>query len=180
MDKFFSIITQFNIFDSVLIFIVFAFTVYGFLKGIIKTAGELAGSLIGIYIAGHYFGVFYEWTKSLYLGHENVGYVISFFLLLFLVKKFISLLVIIIDKFFDILSIIPFFGLINHLAGAIFGFITINIVLGMLIYMASRYSLGFAADKLLVNSYIANLLLKFAEFISPLLPEILRGLHSLL
>ena len=91
-----------------------------------------------------------------------------------------NILVMIIDKFFNLLAIIPFFGFINRLVGAIFGFLTVNIVLGILIYITSRYSLSFFIDKLLVNSDIAKFLLKFGEFTSPLLPEILRQLHSLI
>jgi len=180
MEKFFLILNNIGIFDAILILIIFIFTTYGFMKGIIKMIGDLAGSLIGIYVAGHYFSGFYNWTQSLYLGHQNVGLVISFLILLLVVRKLVLLIVILIDKFFDILAIIPFFSLINRLAGAIFGFLTINITLGVLIYMVSRYSLGFLADKLLISSNIAKLLLAFGEFVSPLLPEILRGLHSLL
>jgi len=180
MENIITTFSGFSLFDVALIFLIAAFTVYGFLKGIIIMIGELIGYLVGVYIAGNYFMQFYEWTQSMYLGHENIGRVLSFLILLFIVRKIVVFLVMIIDRFIDILSIIPFVGLINRLAGAIFGFLTASIFFGVLIYLASRYSLGFFADKLLVSSNIAKFLLKFGEFISPLLPEILRSLNSLL
>ena len=180
MDNITAIFSNIGIFDAVLIFLLAAFTVYGFLKGIIRMAGELAGYLIGIYIAGHYFIPFYNWTSSLYLGYENIGRLISFLLLLFIVRKLVVLVVVLIDKFFNIISIIPFLGLINRFAGAVFGFLSAGVVLGILIYFASRYSVGFGFDKLLVDSVIAKFLLAFGEFVSPLLPAIFRELHSLL
>lgn len=180
MNNIFAFFSNVGVFDAALIFLIAAFTVYGFLKGIIIMIGELIGYLVGVYIAGNYFMQFYEWTQSMYLGHENIGRVLSFLILLFIVRKIVVFLVMIIDRFIDILSIIPFVGLINRLAGAIFGFLTASIFFGVLIYLASRYSLGFFADKLLVSSNIAKFLLKFGEFISPLLPEILRSLNSLL
>lgn len=175
-----ALFSNISIFDAVLIFLLVGFSVYGFLKGIIRMAGELAGYLIGIYIAGHYFIPFYNWTQSLYMGYENVGRLVSFLLLLFITRKLVVLAVVMIDKFFNILSIIPFLGIINRFAGAVFGFLSAGVVIGMLIYLASRYSLGFGFDKLLVDSSLAKFLLAFGEFVSPLLPAIFRELHSLL
>lgn len=180
MQSIFSILGSIGVLDAVLIFFIAGFTVYGFFKGIIRMAGELAGYLVGIYIAGHYFEVFYEWTRSLYVGYENIGRLVSFLILLFIVRKLVVLGVYLIDRFFDIISIIPFFGLVNRFAGALFGFLSVTIVLGIVIYFASRYSIGFSVDKFLVDSSIAKFLLHFGEFVSPLLPEILRQLHSLL
>ncbi|OGF28682.1 hypothetical protein A2477_00615 [Candidatus Falkowbacteria bacterium RIFOXYC2_FULL_47_12] len=180
MQSILSIFGNISVFDAVLIFFIAGFTVYGFFKGIIRMAGELVGYLVGIYLAGHYFELFYEWTRSLYLGYENIGRLVSFLILLFIVRKLVTLGVYLIDRFFDIIAIIPFFGLINRFAGAVFGFLSVSIVLGIVIYFASRYSIGFSIDKFLVGSSIAKFLLHFGEFVSPLLPGLLRNLHSLL
>ncbi|MDP3900032.1 MAG: CvpA family protein [bacterium] len=169
-----------SFFDAFLLVFVLVFVVYGFLKGIIRMIGELVGFLVGIWVAGHYFMTVYEWTRSLYAGYENVGLGVSFLLLLIISQKIISIGVAVLDKFFNFLAIIPFFGLINRAAGALFGFLLSGAMLGILIYFASRYSLGFSFDKFLVNAKIAPFLLKFGEFVSPLLPQVLRELHSLL
>ncbi|MFH1326230.1 MAG: CvpA family protein [Candidatus Falkowbacteria bacterium] len=169
-----------GVYDAILIVIILGFTVYGFLKGIIRMMGELIGYIVGIWVAGHYFIPFYEWTQSIYMSNESAGHAISFLLLLFIARKIVMLLVIALDRFFNFIAIIPFFGLVNRLAGALFGFFTVNIVLGILIYFASRYSLGFSFDKFLVDSNIVPYLLRFGEFFSPLLPEVFRQLHSLL
>jgi len=142
--------------------------------------GDFFGLLAGIWVAGNYFLPFYEWTQSLYLGNANVGKAISFLLLLAITRKLVSLAVVILDRFLNFISIIPFFWTINRFAGAVFGFLSASLSLGVIIYFLSRYSIGFGFDKMLVGSTIAKFLLRFGDFFSPLLPEILRQLHSLL
>ena len=175
-----STLAHINWFDAILIVIVLGATIYGFLKGIIRMVGDFVGVLVGVWVAGNYFLPFYDWTQSLYLGNANVGKTISFLLLLAITRKLISLAVMMLDKFINFISIIPFFWTINRLAGAVLGFLTVSLSLGIIIYFLSRYSLGFGFDKILVNSTIAKLLLHFGEFFSPLLPEILRQVHSLI
>ncbi|MEK7067494.1 MAG: CvpA family protein [Patescibacteria group bacterium] len=169
-----------NLFDAILIVLVLTATAYGFLKGIIRMLGDLTGVLIGIWVAGNYFLPFYEWTHSMYLGNANIGKAISFLLLLALTSKLISLAVMVLDRFINFINIIPFFWTINRFAGSLVGFLTSSIFLGIAIYFLSRYSIGFGFDKLLVGSKIAKGLFRFGEFFSPLLPEILRQLHSLI
>ncbi|PIT93568.1 hypothetical protein COU00_03695 [Candidatus Falkowbacteria bacterium CG10_big_fil_rev_8_21_14_0_10_43_11] len=175
-----SAVSHINWFDAILIVMVLGAAVYGFFKGIIRMAGDFFGVLIGIWVAGNYFLPFYEWTQSLYLGNANAGKAISFLLLLAITRKLISLAVMILDKFINFISIIPFFWTINRFAGAIFGFLSATLSLGVVIYFLSRYSISFGFDKILVGSNIAKLLLRFGEFFSPLLPEILRQVHSLI
>ncbi|PIR92451.1 hypothetical protein COU01_01655 [Candidatus Falkowbacteria bacterium CG10_big_fil_rev_8_21_14_0_10_44_15] len=175
-----AILSGINLFDAVLIVLVLAAAVYGFWKGIIRMIGDLVGVLIGIWVAGNYFLLFYDWTQSLYLGNANVGKAISFLLLLAVTRKLVSLAVALLDRLLNFISIIPFFWTINRIAGAAVGFLTTSIFLGIAVYFLSRYSIGFGFDKLLVSSKVAKLLLRFGEFFSPLLPEILRQLHSLI
>jgi|GEM_PF-1847055 len=175
-----SIFSGINLFDAVLMLLILGATVYGFFKGVIRMAGDFLGVLAGIWVAGNYFLSFYNWTQSLYLGNENVGKIISFLLLLALTRKLISLGVMILDRFINFINVIPFFGMINRFCGAVLGFLTSSLFFGIAIYFLSRYSLSFGLDKLLVGSKVAKLLLAFGEFFSPLLPDILRQLHSLL
>src|SRR3989344_1789337 len=133
-----AILSGINLFDAVVIVLVLAAAVYGFWKGIIRMIWNLVGVLIGIWVAGNYFLLFYDWTQSLYLGNANVGKAVSFLLLLAVTRKLVSLAVVLLDRFLNFISIIPFFWTINRIAGAA------------------------------------------VEFFSPLLPEILRQLHSLI
>jgi len=180
MEGYIDLIKQIKILDAVLILFVFGFTVYGFMRGLIRMLGSLLGTLLGIWVAGHYYLPFYNWTQSLYFGQENLGKIISFIVLWGVTSKLIVWGVILLDRMFDFLGIIPFFSTMNRVAGAVFGFFTSSIFLGILIYILARYSIGFWFDKILVDSVIAKFLLQFGNFISPLLPEILRQLHSLM
>lgn len=180
MEQVLAFFTQFTPLDAVLVLLIVGFTVYGFLKGIIQMAGELAGYVLGIWVAGNYFIPFFNWTQSLYLGYDEAGRAISFIVLILLTRKLVVLAVVIIDKFFNFIGLIPFFSLINRTAGALFGFVSVIMVLGILTYFVSRYSAGFEFDKLLVNSSVPRVLIPIGEFFSPLLPEAIKQAHSLL
>ena len=180
MELLINTLTDIGFYDAILLIAILGFTIYGFLKGIIRMVGELLGYLVGIWVASHYFISFYGWTESLYMGYENAGRAISFLILLCIVRKLVVWLVVGLDRFFDFISIIPLFGMINRLAGAVFGFLSVTMVLGVLIFFVSRYSLGFGFDKWLVDSTIVGMLLPFGEFVSPLLPAVFKELHSLI
>lgn len=180
MEQYLSFVTQFSWLDAVLVFLIVGFTVYGFLKGIIRMAGELAGFVIGIWVAGHYFIPFFNWTQSLYMGYDEAGRAVSFIVLILIVRKLVVLAVVLIDKFFNFVGLIPFFSLINRTAGALFGFVSVVMVLGILTFFVSRYSAGFGFDKMLVESSMPRVLIPVGEFFSPLLPRTVEEMHSLL
>lgn len=180
MDQLLAFFTQFTPLDAALAFLIVGFTVYGFLKGIIQMIGELAGYVLGIWVAGQYFIPFFEWTQSLYMGYDEAGRAISFIVLILITRKLVVLAVLLIDKFFNFIGLIPFFSLVNRTAGALFGFVSILMVLGVLTYFVSRYSVGFGFDKMLVASSVPQVLIPIGEFFSPLLPEAVERVHSLL
>lgn len=180
MDPILSFFTNVTPLDAVLVFLILGFTAYGFLKGIIQMIGELAGYVIGIWVAGQYFIPFFNWTQSLYMGYDEAGRAISFIVLILLTRKIVVLLVMLIDKFFNFIGLIPFFSLINRTAGALFGFVSVVMVLGVLIFFVSRYSAGFGFDKMLVASSVPKVLIPVGEFFAPLLPEAVAEMHSLL
>ena len=170
-----------SIFDVILILILGGFFFYGFFFGFIKIVGNVVGVFIGAWAATHYYTQAYEWSKWLYFGHENLGKVISFIIVLTLVSRLVGLLFMLLQKVFDILSIVPFLKGINKLAGGFFGLAEGVITLGLIIYVASRYSIitsFFGAQ--LAASQIAPFLAKAIEFLTPLFPEALKLLKSLI
>ncbi|HNX11111.1 MAG TPA: CvpA family protein [bacterium] len=167
--------------DIVLIIIIAGFTFYGLFHGFIKMIGYLIGLIIGAWVASHYYEQVYNWLNWMFFDHENLGKVIAFILVLGVAVKIISWAFDLLDKAINIASVIPFVKGINKLAGAIFGFIEGTLFLGLIIYVASRYTLidTFLADQL-VGSQIAPHLLRAVNLISPFFPEALRVLRSLI
>jgi len=170
-----------SVFDLVLILILAGFCFYGFSKGVIKVVGNLAGLVVGSWVATHYYLAFYSWTTGLYFGHENFGRVASFVIVLILVRLVIGIAFYILEKVFNLISIIPFTKTINKVAGGIFGLAEGALFVGIIIYVASRYAVitTFLGEQM-INSKISPILLKVVDFLSPFYPEALRILKSII
>jgi len=169
------------IFDIVLLIILAGFVFYGLFFGLIRTLGSLVGVVVGAFVASHYYIPIFNWARDLFFGFDNLGKVIAFVLLFTLVNRLIGFIFIILDRTFDVISIIPFLKTFNRLAGAILGFIEGALVLGLILYVSARYSFlpGFFAEWL-VNSRVVPFLLKFTNLLLPLLPDVLKKLKSLI
>lgn len=166
-----------TIFDLVLLIILAGFIFYGLFFGLIRTLGSLLGFVIGLWLTFIFYLTAYEWAKNLFFGHELVGKIIVFIVLFTLFNRLICLIFALIDRAFDLLSIIPFLKTINGLAGAILGFLLGGFVLGLILMFISHYTgnISWLGD-ILTQSKVAPFLLKFISASMPLLPDLLARL----
>jgi membrane protein required for colicin V production len=169
------------LFDVVLGLVLLGFVIYGLYFGLIRTLGSLFGIIIGAWVASHFYLMVSEWLKSLFFGYNNLGPVLVFIILFFIINRLVCFVFVMIDRAFDILSIIPFLKSINHLAGAIFGLIEGALILGLIFYVSSRYAIvnNWFGDWL-VQSHLVPYLTDFAKILLPLLPEALKKAQSLI
>ena len=104
-----------------------------------------------------------------------------FILVFSLINRLVGFAFYLLDRAFNILSIIPFLKTINRLGGLVLGFLTGSLTLGLILYVASKYSfLESWFGQWLSHSQVAPALIKFAGFLMPLLPEFLKKLQSLI
>jgi membrane protein required for colicin V production len=170
-----------SIFDVVLIVILAGFTFYGLFFGLIRTFGTFAGVLVGAFLASRFYLPVADWLNSFFFGYANLGKVLIFILLFSLFNRLTCFVFYLIEKAFNLISIIPFLKTFNRLTGAILGFLTGSLILGLILYVASRYAfIGNWFGDNLVSSKIAPFLLQVANFLLPLLPEMLKKLQSLI
>lgn len=168
-----------SIFDICLVIILAVFTFSGLFKGLIRSLGHLVGLVIGAYIASHYYLLVFKWGADLAKGHDNVGKVVAFILLFIVVTRLIYLAFYLIEKFFNFIAIIPGSKYINNILGGALGFLEGSLFLGLIIFVASRYTLiGNAFGHELTLSKIAPFLLKITDIILPFLPAALKALQS--
>jgi len=170
-----------SVFDVALLVILAGFVFYGLFFGLIRTLGSLAGVIVGAWLASRFYLEVFAWVKDLSFGFNNLGKVVVFIILFALINRLVCFAFMILDKTFNIISIIPFLKSINRLAGAILGLLMGGLVLGLILYIAARYTVfnSFFGDWL-VNSEVASRLVKFATVLTPLLPEVLKKLQSLI
>ncbi|MFA4942809.1 MAG: CvpA family protein [Patescibacteria group bacterium] len=169
------------IIDVILLLFLAGFIFYGLFFGFIKMVGYLAGLIIGTWVASHFYLIFYEWFKWLFFGYENAGKIISFILVLTIVSRLVGMGFYVIEKLFNVISIIPFLKGINKIVGAVFGLIEGTFTFGLIIYVASRYTFidSFLGHQLSASK-IAPFLMKMVNILTPLFPEALRMLKSII
>jgi membrane protein required for colicin V production len=167
--------------DVVLLIVLFGFVFYGLFFGFIRSLGSLVGVLVGAILASRLYLIVFDWFQDFFMGHDNLGKVVVFIILFTLINRLVGILFYIIEKVFNLLTIIPFLKTINRLLGAVFGFITGGFFIGLILYVANKYAfIEHWVGKWLVDSFLAPIFLKFANYLLPLLPEMLKKLQSLI
>lgn len=170
-----------TVIDIVLIIFLAGFVFYGLFFGLIRTLGSLIGALAGFFLASKFYLFAFSFIQNLFFGHDNIGKIVTFIILFTLINRLICFVFALINKTYDIISIIPFLKTINRLAGAVFGFLLGGTVLGFLLFIiSSNFFIGDWFVKFLDNSRIAPFLLKFILILKPLLPGMINKLQSLL
>jgi len=170
-----------TLFDSILAIILLGFAFRGFSTGLIRMIGSLLGTVIGAFVASHFYLVFFESIRGWFNGLDNLGRVVSFIVLFIVISNVVVFIFKIIDKTYDFLSIIPFLGAINRVGGAILGVLVGGLVIGLLLFVFAKYVvIGTALSGWLMSSEIAPTLIYMAKILMPLLSFSLKNLKSVI
>lgn len=169
-----------TILDLILILILFLFIAFGFALGLVQTIGALVGVVIGAWLAGVFYEPLGAWLEPILLGHGNTARIVAFIVVFVLINRLIGLVFWIINKVFNLISIIPFTKTINRLLGALLGLLEGTLVLGLIIYFVSRFEISEWFTEVLAGSQVAVWLAWVASILAPLLPELLRQLESVI
>ena len=165
-----------SIIDAILLVILAGFVFYGLFFGLIRTFGSLVGMVVGLWLTFVFYLTVFGWVENLFFGHELAGKIITFIVLFTLINRLIGLIFAVLDRTFDLLSVIPFLKTINRLAGAALGFIEGGLVLGLVLLFVSESAFGGWLDA----SKVAPFLIGFAKAITPLLPGLLDRVRGLM
>jgi len=169
------------IFDVILLILLAGFIFYGLFFGFIRVVGGLVGVVIGAILASRYYLLVFDYVEGVFLGYDSLGKVFSFMFAFFLIRKIIVMIVASLNTAFNIISVFPFLTTINRIGGAAIGFLQGSLILGLILFVSSRYTIiEHWFGEFLVNSQIAPILIKIASILMPLLPEVLKGLDALI
>ncbi|MDD4995455.1 MAG: CvpA family protein [Patescibacteria group bacterium] len=169
-----------TLFDVILIVCLAGFVFYGLFFGIVQTLGGLFGVFAGALIASRIYEPIAGLFEPFFWGNENMSKVVCFIIIFILINRLVGLLFHILDKIFGFLKIIPFMKSISSLLGGLVGFIEGAFLLGGILYVASRYPIIDWLNQWMVDSSIAHYLVMIFNLISPLLPEAVRQIQSLI
>jgi uncharacterized membrane protein required for colicin V production len=158
---------QLPIVDVVLIVLLSGFIFYGLFFGLIRTVGA-------------YLPVS-ELIEPIFFNYNNLGKVLVFLVLFTLINRLVGFGFYLLEKIFNVISIIPFLKTINRLGGAVLGFLTGGLSIGLLLFVVSRYTLlDSILGRWLVDSKLAPMFLKMNDFLLPLLPVVLKKLQAII
>lgn len=169
-----------NYVDVVLLAVLGSFVLAGFWFGVIHMIGSLVGLGVGIWAAGHYYQWAADWLTYWGLDNVNLARVLGFLLVFVLVNRLFGLVVLLADKVFKVISIIPFLKTFNRLLGAGLGLIEGTIVLALTVWFVGRFPLTAAFAPRLAESELAQSLNVIGQLLAPLLPEALRLMKSVI
>jgi membrane protein required for colicin V production len=148
--------------DIVLIIILAVSTLFGLKTGLIKTVLSLAGMIIGVILAGHYYVALSE--RLTFISSEGIAKVVAFAIILIGIMIIAS----VIARFLKWATSLVLLGWVNRLGGAAFGLIMAGILCGAAIAAWVNF---FGSGSTIENSAIASLLLERLPLVLALLPE---------
>ena len=160
-------------FDVVLIALFLYFVFSGFWFGLIHTVGVLVGIIVGTIVAGNFYEPFANFMQFLFV-KEGLANVVSFIIIFVLVNQLVGYIFQKLEKVFKLVSIIPFLGSINRVAGAVLGIVVGILILGTILTVAQAYPISEGFTHNLDTSPIAKMLIAGASILTALMPEGLR------
>lgn len=169
-----------TVFDFVLFVIIFGFIWFGFWSGVIRVIGSIFGIIVGAWLGGMFYLKLADLISPLFLSNANLGLVISFLLIFFIVYKLVGFLFFLLDKVFKFISIIPFLKSINRILGAVLGLVEGSLILGLIFYFYSKYPFWNFFNNLITSSQLVPWFLKIVKVLLPLLPEVVKRLETML
>jgi len=148
--------------DIVLIVVIAIATLLGFRTGIIKAVLSLAGVIIGVILAGRYYGTLSE--QLTFISQANVAKIVAFAIILIGIMVIAGVLASLLKWAASVLML----GWVNRLGGALFGLMLGAILCGAVLATWIKF-LGIAGA--IVESTLAAILLDYFPAVLALLPE---------
>jgi uncharacterized membrane protein required for colicin V production len=167
-------------FDIAVIVILAGFIWYGFFFGLIRVLGNLISLIVGTYIASHIYLPIFNWLSHFIPLGSIVGKVIIFIACFSLVTHLVNWLFVLIEKAFNVVSIIPFLKTANRILGLAFGLVEGIFILGIITYLFNHNlpNTTFLSHWLATSS-LAPRLVDVSKLIVPFIPKLISRLQAL-
>ena len=171
---------MFTLVDVILIVAIAGFVMSGFVMGLIRSIGALVGLALGTWAAGRLFMPFADWLTPVLMGHDTAAKITAFLLIFIVVNRLMVLVFYLLDRAFQLFTIIPFLGSLNRLGGVILGVIEGVLTCGIIIFVVSKIAPdSTVVTNQLANSQVAHWLAYAATWLTKLLPEAFDKIQSI-
>lgn len=167
-----------NLLDILLLISLGGFVLFGLWFGFVHTLGSLVGVFAGAFIAGRLHMPLADWLSSAF-GNESVMRITAFFIIFFIVNRLIGFLFYLLERVVNIVARLPFINAINKLAGSIIGFIEGVLVIGLTLFIMTKYPINELITSQLQNSTLLPWFIRSSTILQTLLPEVVTQLQSI-
>lgn len=134
---------------------------------------------MGVIVAANYFQTFADWFVGWGMP-DNWARIVGFLIIFIIVSRLISLVFWILNKIYNVLSVIPFLKTINRIAGLIFGVVEGGVVVGVILVFVVRFPFAEFLIPAIEGSKLAEYLFGIGTWLLPLLPEIFEEAKSIM
>jgi len=151
-----------NWLDIVIIVFLIGFAIAGLVNGLIKTVFSLAGLVVGVILAGRYYGALAD--RLGFIPNEKAAGIVAFIIIFLVVMLIAAILGFILTKLISAVLL----GWVNRLAGAVLGAILGAIFIAAILAIWAKYMGPVNAFS---GSALAPLILKYFPAVLGLLPQ---------
>jgi membrane protein required for colicin V production len=123
-----------NIVDLILIIILFAGAIHGFVKGFFVEFASVAAIVLGVLCAMMFSDILKNWLMGHVSWQPGTIKAVAFFLIFISVLIVVHLIAAALEKFVQAIAL----GILSRIGGAIFGFIKTAFILSFLMYIVAR------------------------------------------
>ncbi len=164
----------FTLIDVILIVFVVIFIVTGYVLGFIHTLGSFVGAIAGIVVASRLAPLAGEPLANLLHTSSSITTIIMFVIIYLVVSRLVGFLFGMAEKSFGLMKMIPFVKPIDHLLGAVFGFLEGVLAVAAFVYFAGALLPVDWIQKLMDSSQVGSWLLSIFDTIKGLVPQIIQ------
>lgn len=161
-------------FDLLLLASVFGYVWGGFWTGLIQSIGGLVGLFLGEIIASRYYVHFSSAVAPVFNANQILAKVFAFILIFMIVSQLVGLAFTVVNRIFKFIAIVPGLKLLNHLGGAIFGFLQGALFVGITLQFISRLPISTPFAGTIAQSNVAPYFLHLTSWLVPLFPGALQ------
>lgn len=153
-----------NWLDIVIIVVIVWFIFTGLTTGLIREVIQLAGLVVGVLLAGHYYSQVGQWLS--FIDSPDAIRIASFLLIFVAVALAAHFLGSILQQMVSLL----FLGWLDHLGGGVFGFAKGALICQLVLVAFAKFSV-LGMEPAITESRLAPLFLKTFPFLLNLLPQ---------
>lgn len=154
-----------NWLDVVIIVSLVIITFTGLSKGFIKTIIPLLGIIIGIVLAGRFYGSVADWLST-WLHSSSQANIAGFAIILVVVVIVALIIASLLSKFLSLL----FLGWVDKLGGAVLGFVIGGFIFGAILTLITKYNFP-GMEGTIQNSSLASFFVNRFNMVLPFLPK---------